>query len=150
MMAAKPILQATDLLHRVEELAAEGHGKGEIAKLLGLKSTMTLNSRLVKASQQSGRPIPLFRVGTRKPKAKPPVQTVQIKRRGKGGAFGVNIPQEPLERLGVAAGDHLTVSVGHRRILLTPAQVQSQEQPGPKLPRLIRKGRDLESRREDT
>jgi bifunctional DNA-binding transcriptional regulator/antitoxin component of YhaV-PrlF toxin-antitoxin module len=136
-MARAAGLSGAALLNEVEKLAGDGYGKGEIAQRLGFKNPTTLTGRLVRASQQTGKPIPIIR---HQPKArsKKRVEVVQIKRRGRGDAFGVAIPQEPLERLGVTAGDRLTVTVTGRRILLSPAIDQGQ-QSGPKPPRLIRK-----------
>jgi bifunctional DNA-binding transcriptional regulator/antitoxin component of YhaV-PrlF toxin-antitoxin module len=135
-MARAAGLTGEALLKEVEKLAVEGSGKGEIAGRLGFKNTTTLTGRLVRASQQTGKPIPAIR---RQPRArsKKHVETVQIKRRGRGDAFGVSIPQEPLERLGVVEGDRLTVTVIGRRVVL--ARAEERERSGPKPPRLIRK-----------
>jgi antitoxin component of MazEF toxin-antitoxin module len=46
------------------------------------------------------------------------VEFVEIKRRGKGDAFGVNVPQEPLIRAGLKAGDKLRVTVRGKAISL--------------------------------
>ena len=54
-----------ELLHEVEKLAAEGYGKGEIAQRLGFKNPATFSGRLIRASQQTGKPIPAFRGGSR-------------------------------------------------------------------------------------
>ena len=102
-----------DLLNEVERLAGEGLRRAEIAERLGFKNPTTFSSRLVRASQQTGKPIPAFKASPKKP-----VESVQVKPRGRGGSFGVNVPQEPLERLGAKPGDTLAVTVGRRRIVL--------------------------------
>ena len=107
------------LLKTVEKLATEGYNQKEIAKQLGFKTTFTLNNRLVKASQMTGNPVPPFKPKRRGNKGLKPVEMVEIKRRGKGSAFGVNIPQEPLLRAGMKPGDHLKVSVRGKTISLT-------------------------------
>jgi bifunctional DNA-binding transcriptional regulator/antitoxin component of YhaV-PrlF toxin-antitoxin module len=136
-MARAAGLPGEALLKEAARLAGDGYGKGEIAQQLGFKNTTTLTGRLVKASQQTGKPIPAFK-RLRKARSKQRVEVVQIKRRGRSDAYGVAIPQEPLERLGVSEGDRLTVTVTGRRILLAPTTDQGQHS-GPKPPRLIRK-----------
>lgn len=110
---------ALQLLLQVEKLAKEGNNQKQIAKILGFKTTFTLNNRLVKASQISGRPVPPFKPNKNRGKDLKPVESVEIKRRGKGSAFGVNIPQEPLMRAGLKPGDKLRVSVRGKTISLT-------------------------------
>ena len=51
---------APEFMRDVEQLAAEGVSKREIAKRLGLKNDSTLVLRLVRASQQTGKAIPEF------------------------------------------------------------------------------------------
>ena len=117
--------QALQLLKQVERLAAEGHNQKQIAKQLGFKTTFTLNNRLVKASQLTGHPVPPFKPNRRGRKGLKRVELVEVKRRGKGHAFGVNVPQEPLVRAGLKPGDKLKVSVRGKTISLTrekPAQ----------------------------
>ena len=116
---------AVQLLKQVEKLAAEGHNQKQIAKQLGFKTTFTLNNRLVKASQLTGHPVPPFKPHRRGRKELKRVEQVEVKRRGKGNAFGVNVPQEPLVRAGLKPGDKLKVSVRGKTISLTrekPAQ----------------------------
>ena len=48
-----------------------------------------------------------------------PVELVEVRRRGKGEAFGLNIPQEPLVRAGVKAGSKFSVKALKGRIVLT-------------------------------
>ncbi|MDH5752765.1 MAG: hypothetical protein OEZ59_10170 [Deltaproteobacteria bacterium] len=108
-----------NLLKDVEKLAKEGFNQKEIAKKLGYKTTFTLNNRLVKASQITGHPVPPFKLGRKSKKVKKLIETVEIKRRGKGSAYGVNIPQEPLERAKMQPGDKLKVSVRGKSITLT-------------------------------
>lgn len=42
-----------------------------------------------------------------------------VKRRGKGKAFGVNIPQEPLVRAGVKPGSRFAVKASNGKVVLT-------------------------------
>ena len=132
-MARHSTLAGADLLKAVERLAGEGYGKGEIAERLGFKNPSTFSGRLVRASQQTGTPIPAFRSRS-KSAPKKPVESVQVKPRGRSGSFGVNVPQEPLERLGAKAGDTLSVTVGRRRIVLAiqPKDKTAQAFPGPR------------------
>lgn len=108
------------LLKDVEKLAAEGNNQKQIAKVLGFKTTFTLNNRLVKASQLTGKSVPPFKPNKGGKKGLKLVETVEVKRRGKGNAFGVNIPQEPLMRAKLKPGDRLKVSVRGKTISLTP------------------------------
>ena len=137
-MAGKDSWSPAELMRRVEQFATEGYPKGEIAERVGIKNATTFTARLVRASQQTGKPIPAFKRRTRMP-ARKRVEAVQVKRRGKGASFGVNIPQEPLERLGAKPGDRLGVTVSGRRIMLTATEGDQHPQSGPKPPRLIRK-----------
>ncbi len=111
-------MEPTELLEQVKSLAKRGMTQKQIAEELGLATTLTLNSRLLKASQATGKPIPAFRQGGTD-KAEKRVETVQVKKRGKGDAFGVNIPQEPLVRAGIGAGSRLSVKALKGRIVLT-------------------------------
>ena len=99
------------LLKEVEKLAREGNNQKQIAETLGFKTTFTLNNRLVKASQKTGKPIPSFKQSRKGKMGQKRVEIVEVKKRGKGDVFGVNIPQEPLMRAGVKPGDKLKVSV---------------------------------------
>lgn len=54
--------------------------------------------------------VPPFKPGRGGKNAKR-VEFVEVKRRGKGNAFGVNIPQEPLMRAKLKPGARLKVSV---------------------------------------
>ncbi len=99
-------------------MAKQGHTQKQIAEHLGFKTTFTLNSRLLKASQATGKPVPAFG-GRSKAKAAKRVETVEVKRRGKGKAFGLNIPQEPLTRAGAKPGSKFSVKVLKGRIVLT-------------------------------
>ena len=110
---------ALNLLREVEKLARENNSQKEIARILGFKTTFTLNNRLVKASQISGRAVPPFKPNKKGPKGLKPVESVEVKRRGKGSAYGVNIPQEPLMRAKLKPGDKLRVSVRGKTISLT-------------------------------
>ena len=105
-------------LSKVQKLAEQGKSKKQIAEELEIKSTLTLNNKLVKASQLSGKPIPPFSRGSKGAVAKK-VEVVEVRQRGRGDAFGVNIPQEPLTRFGVKPGDKLNVEVRRKIIVLT-------------------------------
>ena len=109
-----------ELLETVEKLVANGLNQKQIAKELGFKTTFTLNNRLVKASQVTGKPVPPFKRARKGKNALKRVELVEVKRRGKGSAYGVNIPQEPLTRAKLNPGDKLKVSVRGRTISLTP------------------------------
>jgi hypothetical protein len=129
-----------DLLKEVERLAGEGYGKGEIAERLGFKNPTTFDSRLVKASQLTGRPIPAFRV--RATRSRKSIDRVRVKARGGDRAYGAYLPQEPLERLGAKPGDTLSVSVSRCRIVLA-MEGEEQAPTTPRGPRLVKdcKGR---------
>ena len=114
--------EGLELLKRVEALALEGKNQRQISEELGFKTTLTLNSRLVKASQNTGKPVPPFKPlsvgGLRQ------VDEVVVRRRGgRGNAYGVNVPQEPLRRARIEPGEHLSLTVNkkQRTILLRPA-----------------------------
>lgn len=109
---------AQSLLTRVKLLAEEGLNQKQIAQSLGFKTTFTLNNRLVKASQETGQAVPRFKPERGGKKGLKRVEEVQVKRRGKGNAFGVNIPQEPLERAGLKPGDKLRLTVRGKTISL--------------------------------
>jgi hypothetical protein len=113
--------QALQLLSQVEKLGIEGHTQKEIAKALGFRTTFTLNNRLVKASQTTGRPVPPFKPEGAGKKGRKKVERVEVKRRGKGDSFGVNVPQEPLMRAGMKPGDALKLSVRSKVISLSKA-----------------------------
>lgn len=136
-MASTDSWSPAELMRRVEQLAAEGCPKGEFAQRVGIKNMTTFTARLVRASQQTGKPIPAFKRRTKAPGRKR-VQAVLVKRRGKGESFGVNIPQAPLERLGAGPGNRLAVTVSRRRVLLTLVQGDEHRPVGTKPPRLIR------------
>ena len=111
-------MEPTELLNKVKSLAKQGMTQKQIATELGFKTPFTLNSRLIKASQASGKPVPQFRRPT-KDKPQKQVEMVEVKRRGKGEAFGVNIPQEPLVRAGVKPGSKFSVKASKGRVVLT-------------------------------
>lgn len=110
---------AMELLARVGKLAKQGSTQKDMAKALGLKTTITLQSRLLAASQITRKPIPVFRRarGTNEVER---IEFVEVKRRGPGDSFGVNIPQEPLQRAGVNPGHRLSVKVRGKAIFLRP------------------------------
>ena len=110
-------MEAAELLKTVGTLAKQGLTQKQIAKELGYLTTFTLNSRLVRASQATGKPVPAFRQA-KKPITKM-VEVVEVKKRGKGEAFGVNIPQEPLVRAGAKPGTKFSVKVLTGRIVMT-------------------------------
>jgi hypothetical protein len=111
-------MEPTELLKRVGSLAKQGMTQKQIAKELGFNTTFTLNSRLVKASQATGKAVPAFKPSRRDQVAKR-VDSVEVKRRGKGEAFGLNIPQEPLTRAGAKPGSKFSVKARKGRIVLT-------------------------------
>jgi hypothetical protein len=47
------------------------------------------------------------------------VETLLVKKRGKGEAYGVNIPQEPLARVGASPGSKFSIKAWKGRIVLT-------------------------------
>ena len=105
-------------LAQVRGLARSGLNQQRIAAEFGYKTTVTLMSRLLRASQRSGRAVPAIGRGGAKGRKSNRVETVQIARRGKGAAFGVNVPEEPLRRAGVNAGDVLKLTVRRNHISL--------------------------------
>ncbi len=111
-------MEPAELLEKVKSLAKQGLTQKQIAEQLGISTTLTLNSRLLKASQATGKPIPAFR-RAQADKAEKRVESVEVKRRGKGDAFAVNIPQEPLVRAGIGIGSRLSVKALKGRIVLT-------------------------------
>ena len=113
----KTHMEPAELLKTVGSLAKQGLTQKQIAKELGYSTTFTLNSRLVKASQTTVKPVPAFRQPKKANSAKQ-IETVEVKRRGKGEAFGVNIPQEPLLRAGAKPGTKFSVRVLKGRIVL--------------------------------
>ncbi len=106
-----------ELLKSVDTLAKRGMNQKQMAKELGFKTTFTLNNRLVKASQITGKSVPPFKQ-SRRPAFKR-IEYVEVKRRGMGNSFGVNIPQEPLTRAGFDVGNKLTVRATRGRIVVT-------------------------------
>ena len=111
-------MEPAELLKQVGTLAKQGLTQKQIAQELGFSATLTLNNHLVKASQTTGKPIPAFG-RARAEKAEKRVETVEVKRRGKGDAFAVNIPQEPLVRAGIGIGSRLSVRALKGRIVVT-------------------------------
>ncbi len=105
-------------LARVKGLARSGLNQRQIAAEFGYKTTVTLMSRLLRASQSSRRPVPAIGRGGAKGGKSNRVETVQIARRGKGNAFGVNIPEEPLRSAGVNPGDTLKLTIRRNHISL--------------------------------
>ena len=110
-------MDPTELFKKVDSLAKQGLTQKQIAEQLGFKTPYTLNNRLVRASQATGKPIPAFKPP--KKWVEKPVETVEVKRRGKGEAFGVNVPQEPLTRVRAKAGTKFSVKASKGRIALT-------------------------------
>ncbi len=111
-------MNPAELLKKVASFAKQGMTQKQIVEELGFKTPFTLSSRLVKASQATGKPVPAFKQPKRG-KAKKRIESVEVKRRGKGEAFGVNIPQEPLGRVGAKPGSKLSVKALKGRIVLT-------------------------------
>ena len=111
-------MDPAELFKKVGILARQGMTQKQIAAELGFKTPFTLSSRLVKASQATGKPVPPFR-SLRKRKHEKRIEQVEVKRRGKGDAFGLNIPQEPLIRAGAKPGTKFSVRALKGRIVLT-------------------------------
>ena len=111
-------MEPAELLSKVKTLAKQGRTQKQIAIELGFKTPFTLNSRLIKASQITGKPVPAFRP-RKKDKPAKRVETVEVKRRGRGETFGVNIPQEPLSRVGASPGSKFSIKASKGRVALT-------------------------------
>ena len=111
-------MEPSELLKQVASLAKQGLTQKQIAEELGLKTIFTLNTRLVKASQATGKAVPAFK-SAKKNRAERPVDLVEVRRRGKGEAFGLNIPQEPLISAGVKPGSRISVTARKGRVVLT-------------------------------
>ena len=111
-------MEPSDLLIRVSVLAKRGPTQQQIAKELGFKTTNILINHLVRTSQATKKPVPMFR-GRRGRKVPKRTVTVQIKRRGNGSSFGVNVPMEPLVRAGFKVGKKLSVKVTRGKIVLS-------------------------------
>ena len=114
-----PKAAARDFLAKVKQLGKQGLAQKEMAKALGIKTTITLHSRLLSASQIAGKAVPAFRGRGRKIEPQR-IEVLEARRRGRGDgqAFGVNVPQEPLTRAGFKVGDKLQVTVRGRVIFL--------------------------------
>ena len=108
-------MNPAELLKKVASFAKQGMTQKQIVEELGFKTPFTLSSRLVKASQATGKPVPAFK---RKAKRERRIELVEVRRRGKGEAFGVNIPQEPLIRAGAKTGSRFSVKASKGRIAL--------------------------------
>ena len=113
--------EALQLLKQVGKLATEGHTQKEIARTLGFKTTFTLNNRLVKASQTTGKAVPPFKPEGAGKRGKKRVELVEVKRRGKGSSYGVNVPQEPLERAKMKPGARIRNSTGRSSFFSRPS-----------------------------
>ena len=100
----------SDFLNVVGKLARDGLNQQQIAARVGVKTTTTLMARLVRASQATGKPVPLIS-RSRAMSVPKRVEMVTVARRGKGNSYGVNIPEEPLRRAGVKPGDTLKLTV---------------------------------------
>ena len=111
-------MEPTDLLKKVNALAKRGLTQQQIAEELDFKTIATLIAHLVRASQTTKKPVPVFRQRGGRVSAKR-AATVQIKRRGKGDSFGVNVPMEPLVRAGFKVGTKLSIKATKGRIVLS-------------------------------
>ena len=110
-------MEPNELLSQVATLAKLGKTQKQIAEELGFKTTPTLNARLIKSSQITGKPVPAFRqIGGRG--ATKRIEMVEIRKRGNGESFGVNVPQEPLTRAGYDEGSKLSVTASKGKIVL--------------------------------
>ena len=101
-------MEPNELLKKVAALAKRDLTQKQIAEEIGFQNTTTLHSRLVKASQITGKPVPAFKSRGGRASVKR-VETLQVKGRGKGDSFGVNVPGEPLARAGFKVGTKLSV-----------------------------------------
>jgi len=111
-------MNPAELLKKVASLAKQGFTQKQIMGELGFKTPFALSNRLVKASQATGKPLPAFKPSKRGRVARP-VESVEVRRRGKGEAFGLNIPQEPLISAGVKPGSRFSVTARKGRVVLT-------------------------------
>ena len=120
---ASPGATGRELLAQVKNLAKAGHTQAELAQALGLKSVLTLHSHLLKASQLTGKPIPVFRAKRVRDEPKR-TEIVEVRWRGpkKANAFGVNVPQDVLERAGLGSGNKVRVTVRGKAIFLQAAE----------------------------
>lgn len=111
-------MEAAELLKRVDTLAKQGVNQKQMAKELWFKTTFTMNNHLVRASQITGKSVPAFKQSQRP--ALKRIEDVEVKRRGMGNSFGVNITQEPLTRAGFDVGNQLTVKISKNLISAPP------------------------------
>ena len=111
-------MEPAELLKKVASFAKRGMTQKQMVGELGFKSPFALNNRLVKASQATGKPVPAFKPA-KKGRVARRIESVEVRRRGKGEAFGVNIPQEPLIRAGAKPGSRFSVKASKGRIVLT-------------------------------
>ena len=111
-------MEPAELLRRVASFAKQGMTQKQMVGELGFKTPFALNNRLVKASQATGKPVPAFNP-TKKGRGARRVEIVEVRRRGKGDDFGINIPQEPLTRAGAKPGSRFSVTARKGRIVLT-------------------------------
>ena len=111
-------MEPAELLKKVSSFPRRGMTQKQIMGELGFKTPFALSNRLVKASQATGKPVPAFKPSKRGRVARP-VESVEVRRRGKGDAFGLNIPQEPLISAGVKPGSRFSVTARKGRVVLT-------------------------------
>ncbi len=113
------VTEAKILFSKVKYLSKKGLSQRQIAENLGIKTTLTLSNRLVRASQITGDAVPPFRKARSSLQTDAQaIETVEVNRRGRGSAYGVSIPQEPLQRAGIQLGDVLRLRVRGKSILL--------------------------------
>ena len=110
-------MEPAKVLKKVASFAKRGMTQKQIAGEFGFKTPFALSSRLLKASQATGKPVPAFK--SAKGKFPKRVESVVVRRRGKGEAFGVKIPQDPLIRAGAKPGSRFSVKASKGRIALT-------------------------------
>ena len=110
-------MEPVELLNRVNALAKRGLTQQQIAQELGFKTTATLSNHLVRASQATKKPVPVFGQGSGR-NAPKRVEILQVRRRGNRDSFGVNVPMEPMMRAGFKVGQKLSVRATRGRIVL--------------------------------
>ncbi len=110
-------MEPTELLSKVKSLTRRGLNQDQIAEELGFKIPFAFSSRVIKVPQ-APKPVPIPKAAKRVGSATR-VEQVEVKRRGRGEKFGVNVPQEPLVRAGIEPGTELKVTVRKGRIILT-------------------------------
>jgi len=111
-------MEPKELFDGVRKLAKQGLTVKEISTQLGFKTPFTFQSRLIEASQELGKPVPIYK-SAKKDGTGAKVEQIKVKQRGSGDSYGAAIPMEPLARAGIKAGATLNVKCLKGRIILT-------------------------------